>query len=238
MTKKKLDKKVIYTANLGGLTEGDELLKITAYGQAVKDNPTLTTDIDPAATVLLAMTTAINAKFVERTNLMKQLKSLTEGINSQIDDARNIVLDNWLPFVQENHSDNIENGKKLGFGVKGQDNGTAPETKGKATESHPVIIRIDMNVHLQHKLHFVNSETSKPKMPKDAMDIAIYSQIGGVMPNDTANMKYDGPSTDNKFVKKFSADDLGKTVFYIVVYIGRKSKQPQGMSPVYSAVIN
>ena len=78
MTKKKLSKKVIYTANLNGLNEADELKKITAYGQAAKENPELVPDIKPVATELLGKTTIIDNKVTEHTNLMNQMNPINK----------------------------------------------------------------------------------------------------------------------------------------------------------------
>jgi len=238
MTKKKLSKKVIYTANLNGLNEADELKKIIAYGHAAKDNAELVPDIKPEAAELLGKTTIIDNKVTEHTNLMNQMKSLTEEINNLQAEAKNIVVDQWLPYVQENLSDDIEGGKKLGFGVRGLDNGTSPETIGKAAESHPVIIRIDMNVQLQHVLHIVNSETSKVKLPDDAEYLAVYRQIGGTPPIDIANMKEAGMAKRGKYASKFKAEDKGKIVYYILAYISKKTNEPLEMSPVYTAFVN
>ena len=236
MTKKKLNKKVIFTANLNGLSKADELKKITAYGQAVKDNTVLVPDILPVATELLSKVAIINTKIIAHTNLTKQLTSATEELNNLQQEVKNIVVDQWLPYVQENLSNDIEGAMELGFGVKGQS--TTVETKGKADESHPVIIRIDMNVQLQHTLHIVNSETSLPTRPDDAEYLAVYRQIGGVAPIDIANLKEAGIAKRGKYASKFNAEDKGKSVFYILAYISKKTLEPLEMSPVYSAIIN
>jgi hypothetical protein len=232
-----MTKKLIVTANLKGLPEANFVQKITGMVQAAQANPTVVSNLTPTAAVVLTKIQGFQGLLVTRDNLRKQQKQNTELILAAETDITNIITSQWAPQVQQAIAGDASKAKLLGFGVKGEDSGHTDNVVTKAAESHPIISRVDMNIHLQHTLHVVNSQSGHTKLPDDAKQIDIYEQIGGTAPADIKLMQHIGIVKKGKFINHFEAADMGKTVFYMAVYIDKKTLKPLELSPVVSAQV-
>ena len=174
----------------------------------------------------------------ERNALRDKLKTITEKIHQADSEIKDVITDQWAKQVQNSIiTDDYGKALLLGFGIKGVDNGHSSNIVGKAKTSFP-FIRVEIGGSLHHILHFRNNESKKKKLPPDAKHINIYQQIGGTEPTDISQMIFLGSTTTAKYVNHFKSEDRGKTVFYIAVYIDRKTLKPLNQSFVTSALVN
>jgi hypothetical protein len=234
----KLVKKVIVTSNLKGKTETDLLKAVNDRIQAALNNTSIVPALNPTPAQMQTKTQNYATLLVTRDTLRAQQKQNTALILQAEADILNNINSQWVPYIQQQIAGDISKAKLLGFGVKGIDNGQADELVEKAAETHPIISRTDVNVHLQHALYITNSRSGKNKLPADAKHIEIYEQIGGTAPTSIKTMVHAGIAKKGKFINHFDDADLGKTVYYIAVYIDKKTLQPLEQSPVVSAMIN
>ncbi len=129
--------------------------------------------------------------------------------------------------------------KLLGFSVKGDNSANIAMLMGRAEDSHPIINNIDTNTHQQHTLAIINSVTGSHKLPADAKHTNVYMQVGGLTPpTDTKKMEYAGIAQKGKFVTNFESTDIGKTVYYVAVYIDKITLKALEYSPIMTAMIN
>lgn len=237
-TKKKLSKKLIVTVNFDGLSEPKLGQKMTDMATAAQNNPTIVPGLTPTPASVLAKILARQTLLTQRDTLRASQKQNTEQIHQAETDLKNIFTDQWATQVQLAIGTDASKAKLLLFGVKGEDSGHSDVVVAKAANSHPMISRIDSNVHLQQTLHTNNSISGNNKLPDDAKQIDIYEQIGGTAPADIKLMTHVGIAKRGKFINHFEAADLGKTVFYIAAYIDKKTLKPLELSPVASAIVN
>jgi hypothetical protein len=206
--------------------------------QAALSNTTMVPALNPTPAQVQAKSTNLNNLLIARDNLRAQQKQNTELIIKDEDDLTNIINSQWVPYIQQQIAGDISKAKLLNFGVKGIDDGHTDKQIDIAAESHPVISRIDENVHLQQTLHFINSRSGKNKLPKDAKQVDIYEQIGGTIPASIKTMTHAGIAKRGKFINHFDVADLNKVVYYIAVYIDKKTLLPLEQSPVASGIVN
>jgi len=239
MTKKVINKQVTVTANLTGLTDADFSSKTGGYGQAVTENILLLPTITPAGTVVTTKVGLLNTMFLDRDDIIKLLKAKTAEIAAAKAELNNIVVVQWVPQIQEACGGDPEKIKLIGFGIKGIDDGKAAVVVGMASGSHPIINYVDTKVHLQHTVSIINSLTGGRAVAKGASRTEVYMQIGGtVPPNDISKMSHVGAAKKGFRKVNFDISNLGNTVYYIAVYIDKKTGDPLEMSPVYSAFIS
>lgn len=238
-----IQKKVILTANMGGLTEVEKSNKEMQMATSHQTNIALVPGLNPAPTSVISMINAQNALFTERDNLREQMKQITAQIHANDVTITNIFVEQWPSQVKIAIGNDPVKAKLLGWGIKNFDSGHIPTGTALAKEivlaSRPEIIRIDINVHVQQSIHIVNNISGKRRLPKGILRIDIYGQTGGTMPTDYSLMGRPlGQSSRGKFVHTFTLADVGKIQYYIAVYVDRKTKKPVAQSPVASAMIN
>ncbi len=237
---KKLIKKLIVVSGIAGLRLTDFVLKVGGFATAATANPTIAPDLDPTPVALKLSVDALEKKIEDRVELEKQVKAKTVAINNAVEEITTDINDGWCLQIQEAVNGDVEKVKLLGFSIKGEGTGgVSTEIVGRASSSNAIISSIDSNAHMEHTIHVINSANGSVGVPPDAKSINIYMQVGGtVPPNDIDKMTYLGTIKRGKFVKEFTQDDIGKTVYYIVVYISRKTEKPMRYSPVVSATVN
>ena len=237
-TKKKLDKKLIVTVNLKGLSGPKFQSKVTAMATAAHNNPNVVPGLTPTPDDVLTMIGDRENLVLQREALRKSLKSVTEKIHKADTAIKDVITSKWANTVQNTIGTDVGKAKLLGFGIKGVDNGHSDDLVGKASESFPHFSEIEISGSLRHILHIRNNITGKAKLPPDAKHINIYQQIGGDEPTDISQMKYIGIATSGKYVADFKPEDKGKTVYYIAVYIDKKTLKPLVQGWVASAIVN
>ncbi|MEI6823445.1 MAG: hypothetical protein WCL51_16055 [Bacteroidota bacterium] len=238
MSKKKLIKKLVVTSNLHKLSKGKFSTKSKSIANALIANPTYVTNIDPLPETVLTEIQKFDDLGVNGKTLSDALKENSKCLIDQKGVILDMVNDNWIIQVQMAVKGDIAKVLKLGFGVKGVDNGTVPAIVGKVVDSHPIISQTDTNVHQQHTLHIINSETGSKKQPADAISTYIYQLIGTTAPSSINQMSYKGIVSKGKYINKFDSLDLGKVVYYIAIYVNKKTLELMEPSPVSSAIIN
>jgi hypothetical protein len=238
MTKKKLEKKLIVTTDFDGLNEADLAQSFTDKATAAQNNPTIAPGLIPTPPAVLTQIGARQSLILQRGLLQAAQKNNTEQIHHADETLKDIFTSKWAPIIQASIGSDVSKAKMLYFGIKGIDDGHAPISIETVATSHPNISRIDINIHLQHTLNILNSITGHAKLPDDAKQIDIFEQVGGTPPVDIKLMTYVGIAKRGKFINHFDATELGKTVYYMVVYIDKKTLEPLEQSPVFTAVIN
>ena len=108
-----------------------------------------------------------------------------------------------------------------------------------AADNHPIITKIVNSTHLEQTVCIMNSASGLVGVPKDASRLDVYQlKEGLIAPNDIKKMVNVGSASRGHFTSKFDISELDTIIYYIVVYIDRKTKQPLEMSPVMSAVVS
>jgi hypothetical protein len=249
-TKKKLVKELVLTANLSDLIETNFVTKTTGMVSAEIANPTLVPLLSPTAAIVQAKINSLTGYYTTRDTLKNQQKTNTNLIHTTHDDIVNIITNQWRAQAQTALTGTVNaeaNAALLGFGTKGIDTGHSSSTviTARAINSFPLIRAIDVNIHLQQTLHTVNSVSGHNKLPADAKHIEVYEQIGGAMPTSIKGMIHAGICKHGKFINHFDAIDpvtnktnLGVTVWYILVYVDKKTLVILEQSPAVSAIIN
>jgi len=237
---KKLIKELILISGLKGLTSEDFVKRIIELAQAAKDNPEIAPDLDPETGVIFSKANAITTAIAKRTAELVIVKATTVEINAGKSELVDLMNNSWAPQAQKAVAGNFKDARTLAWYIKGIYTGEAPENAivGNAANSYPSINKIDSSVHLQHTVFTRNSASGKAGLPKDAKSIEVYMQIGGLTPPvDIKSMSHLGSTTGGNFTNNFEAADIGKTVYYIVVYFDKKTKKALTLSPVMSAVV-
>ncbi len=240
-TPKKLIKELILISGLRGLSILSFIKRILCLSDAATANPTIAPNLDPTPAVIQAKADAVTLMLSERAALLVAYKAKTERINAAISELLKLINNKWAPQAQKAVAGNLKLAKLLAWYIKGIYTGEAPANAlvGSALDSYPGITKIDSSDHLQHKVFTRNSANGMQGVPKDAKSIEIYQQIGGdAPPTDIKKMSHMGPAFRGNFKTTSKAADISKTVYYIAVYFGKKSKTALIQSPVRSAAIN
>jgi hypothetical protein len=240
----KLVKELILTANISGLTEVEKINKETAIANAHQANPLLVPGLNPTPASVITLINTQNGYLTQREALREQLKQLTAEIHAGDVNLNNIFVNQWRFQAQTAIGSDESKAKLLGWGIKNIDSGHTPTSVALGKEivlaSLPVIVKIELNSHLLHILHIHNNITGKRALPKGMLRTDIYAQIAGTMPADYSLMgRALGQASRGKFVTPaYPLADVGKIVYYIAVYVDKKTKQPVAQSVVASAIIN
>ena len=255
MTQKKLEKKFILTANFAK-TEDEKLEKETNIVKAQIDNPTYVPGLNPtAASVelqIVAITDPATGLIAQRDAARALEKNLTGKVNQAINSVQDIITRQWLPQVEavlKNDPDKLNKAKTLQLGVKTIDTGETPVGASIAKEISlnyfPDISRIDVNVHDQHTIHIKDNLTGKRRLHPGILRVDVYGFTGaqGLAIADLSALialggGYLGEAAKGKFVNTFDSSSTGKTEYYVVVYVSKKTKKPVAQSKVVSALIN
>lgn len=106
-----------------------------------------------------------------------------------------------------------------------------------------MIGNIDISTHGQHTIFCHDNLTKKVALPDGILRINIYGQTGGTRPIDLTQLianggGYLGQTTRGKYVHTLNNADIGKTEYYIAVYILKATKKPFSQGQAASALIN
>ena len=236
---KKLVREMILVSGLTGLILGDYIKRVLGLADAAIANPSIAPLLDPTPIAIKARADAITAKVEERTAMEDALKAHTISINLEKSELTNLINNSWAPQAQKACDGDAEKAGKLAWYIKGVITGKAAVVVGMAKASFPIINYVTNKLHLEHEVSIINNLTGKVAVPKDALRTEVYQQIGGIEPpTDIKFMSHLGSAISGKYINNFDIADLNKTVYYIVVYIGRKTNKAMIQSPVFSAVIS
>ena len=236
---KKLIKELILISGLTGLNIEDYVKRVLALTQAATDNPLIAPDLDPTPLIITGKANAITAMVTNRTALYTAYKAQTVSINLAKTDLTNLMNNSWAPQAQVAIKGDADLAAKLAWLIKGVVTGKAPVVVGMAADSHPIVNYVDNSNHLEHNISIINNVSGKVAVPKDAARTEVYQQIGGLTPpDDIKNMSHLGTAKTGKYKNTFDIADLNKLVYYIVVYIDKKTQKALIQSPVFSATIS
>jgi len=233
MSKKVVEKKVQITANFYGKTEIQKLNKAEGIAQAHKDQDI---GVVPAPPDVLSEIAEARIIIDKRAAAELQVKSYTGLLNTAINKITDEITNKWCPQDETIVGKNLDQIKSLGLGAKGFFKDSS-DPLVNVSESFPEIINIAQN-HLQHTLEFLNNITKKFKLPKGAKRMDLFATIGGDEPKDIKKMTYLGSPVRGKYINtSFTADQVGLTVWYIVVYVAKKAGTTVIMTKAVSATV-
>ncbi len=238
MTEKKLNKKLIVTTNFYGMTDGQFISKTSTMAKEAGDNPSYVPGLNPTPGDVLTVIDDLKTLLKKRADLKQQQKALTKNIRAKKDKITDIFTSKWTPQVQLAVGDDLGKLSKLGFGAKGLFDGHSEDAGAKAANTSPLIVAIDTNKSMIHTLRIVNSKSGRAKLPPDARRIDIYMSIGDTEPVDFHKLQYMGSAKRGKKTIHFEPEDIDKTVYYIAVYVDKKTDKPISQSmPKKSKII-
>jgi len=236
---KKLVKDLILVSGLTKLNLAAFVKRVLGLADAAIANPLIAPDLDPTPLEITAKANAITKAEEVKTAMKLAVIAQTKTIDNLKSELKNLINNNWAHQAQTACAGDAEKATDLGWFIKGIVTGKAPVVVGMAADSHPIITGIDNRVHLVQTVKIINSASGLFGVPKDADRLDVYQQIGGLTPpNDIKKMVNVGSATRGKFSCNFDIADLDAPVYYIAVYIDKKTKQPLEISPVMSAVVS
>ena len=238
MSKKKLIKDVIVIADLSGLSIKDKTERIGVLADAMIENPEIISTITPTGAELKIQLGLVNVKILKHKSMGEALLAFTGEIQGDLKKISDVVVKGWVPQVEVGCAGNIELINRLCFKVKNTSSKITAATKGKVTNSYPIITGIDAKIHLVHILHIINSATQSVAKPIDALQVCVYGQIDGVEPTDVNKMLNWGIVERGNLKYTFDPADIGKAVYYMAGYISNKTKKVVVASPVFKAYIS
>ncbi len=237
MTKKKLKKEVLVTANQSDLTESEFMTDSYDKIGAATDHSSIVT-LDPLPAAVKTMLDGLAAKMSKKVALEQEHKSLTTEIHEGSDDVRKIFARQWAVQIETAIGDDYSQAQLFKFGIKNVDNGKTDNPLATAANSLPVITRILNDVEMQHTIFFLNSLTGNVAIPDGGDHIDVYEWTGeGMPPRDLKKLTYLGVAKYGKFVNIFAPDDKGKTIWYIAVYVSKKTKTANQLSVAESSIV-
>ena len=240
MTSKKiLNKEMEVIAGISGTPIGTQLKTADGICDAIIANPTIAT-VSPTA---LSIKTKIADVYIlekQKNDFLKKANSIYEQIIAETREIRMTINSQWCSQVQATPGITAADVLLIGMKIKGEGSGGVDaKVVNKASESNPLINKIDSNLHMKHKIHVINSAKGNKGIPPDASACIVYMQIGGtILPTDIDKMTYVGKISNGSITRDFKPEDVGKIVYYIAVYIDLKTDEPMIYSPVASALIN
>ncbi|HEX7412482.1 MAG TPA: hypothetical protein VF411_00450 [Bacteroidia bacterium] len=251
-SKKVVNKKVVLTADFYGLTQEEKLKKETDMTLAQKNNPLLVPGLNPTAVVIqnriIALTDPNTGLVHELEMVRANEKTLVGQIADEVKAIESIIVSEWMSQTQSAIAGDVNKAATLKFGVKGVSGGGAQTSSvmemAKTATSAPVIVKIDTDVHDEHILHIHNNITNKRGHGKDILRVDMYAQNGGTLPINFAALIANGgqllgTAERGVYINTIIATtaNSGTTVYYIAVYISKKTKKPVAYSVVASAKI-
>ncbi|MEI6822779.1 MAG: hypothetical protein WCL51_12665 [Bacteroidota bacterium] len=236
---KKLVKELILVSGLTRLHLGAFVKRVIGLADAAIAHPLIAPDLDPTPLEIKTKADALTKEVEERTAMELAVLAKTKGVNTKEDDLRNLINNSWAHQAQTACAGDAEKATDLGWFIKGIVTGKAPVVVGMAADSHPITTGIDNRIHLVQTVNIINSASGLVGVPKDADRLDVYQQVGGLTPpNDIKKMANVGSANRGKFSCSFDISELDTIIYYIVVYIDKKTKLPLVMSPVMSAVVS
>lgn len=234
----KLIKKLILVLQFYGLSFPQKLQKMWGIYNAHVDNPTFVPGLSPATTAVEPLLTGAQTLFDERDSLELQMKANTKSLNESETELVNIFVSSWATQTQTAADMSEERAVLLGYSIKGQ-----TPAKVLTQDNFPLISSIDISIHGKHTIFCHDSLTKKVALPDGILRVDVYGQTGGIRPLDLTQLianggGYLGETTRGKFVNTLNSGDVGKTEFYILVYILKASKKPFSQGQAVNALIN
>ena len=226
-------------AGMSGTPIGNQIVTAEAICDGIIANPTVATVL-PAPLTIKTKLGVIKGWGEEKKQASNLLKSINEKINAGVREVRIVINGPWCSQVEATPGITAAGVKLINMRVKGEvTDGVDTKVVGRASNSNPMIAKIETDVHMKHTIHIINSVSGKVGVPDDAESLIIYMQVGGVEPpTDINKMTYLGKVKRGKYVNGFTQDDVGKTVYYICVYTEHKTEKAMTYSPVAIAVVN
>ena len=216
-------KKLIITANLSNLTKDEFFEKVLSMIQAEIGNSTIVPNILPTPAAVKAKYDEAKDLILQNDLLLQQQKSNTGKLKLLMKDIKNDIISKWSNQVQNTPGITKELAALLGFGSKGFDDGHS-EPKFGIANSFPEITKVDASLHLQHTLTMRNNMTGKIGKPYDVKGTDVFMFIGTEEPKDfRKSATYLGKAERGKYTVTFTEDQVGLTVWYYAVYVGKKA---------------
>jgi len=226
--------KLIVVPNVRKLPEGEFVDDTKAKAQAEIDNPLIVPNLDPPAASTMTKILGLETKIAKRTAALLAYKQMTSDIEVARNEITDIMTDKWAGQIQEAVAGDAGKVKALNFHIK---NEKEEKNLVSVTNSHPQIDAIDYGP-LTHTLHITNSETHSEKLPDDGFALYIYEFFGAVEPTDIKMMELLGRVRGGKYTNHFTPDQIGKTVWYALVYEPKTAGvEPELASKVKSTVV-
>jgi hypothetical protein len=235
MTQRKLEKKLILTAHLKGLSEAKFRGKTRSMAQAEIDEPTYVPGLTPPADEVMQLIDELDDTYTQRNVMRGALKAKTQHIKKLESKISDTIIDQWMPQAQTAIGRDEGKAKRLGFGIKGQDKYNTSDVS--VNNSYPIIINL-LTSSLRHTLEIVNSHNPKIVLPEDAERIDVYEWFGDdEPPYDLKKLSYLGVAKSGKLVNHFEPDQKDTHVWYVVVYVSKKTGKPCGHKDALKATI-
>jgi hypothetical protein len=247
MAKKVVNKKIIVTSNLDGKTEVELEKSFDKLQTAAANAPTgLVLNPTPAAVL-----TQINARknlITDRANHLALAQQDTENIQKADTALKNIFTSQWANQIQNFTGITVAQIKAMAYGVKGIAGGstatTSVEELSKTVTSAPVIVKVDTDVIGEQIAHIHNNITGKRGHGKDVLRVDVYAQYGGTLPANLAALQAAGgqllgTAERGVYINPIitTATNKNTNVYYVAVYVGKKTKKIVAQSVVFTAVI-
>jgi len=224
------------TPNNSNLSDKDMLEDSQSKVKAEVDFPDIVEDLEPTAAATGAKVTAFQNEKLKHDALEAQLMQSTSNLLAM---KKDIMKDfnKWATQIQNAPGIDLGKVQLLHFHVVG----SVPKPP-TPPESTPMMSFIETNISGKHTLSIIDNLTQKKALPKDILRTDIYAQTGGTKPNNLSELITNGggrvgEASRGKFVNDLPPGNKGKTEYYILVYISKKTKKPFSYSIVYEATI-
>jgi hypothetical protein len=246
-SKKVVNKKIVVTSNLNNLSE-TELEKSFDKLQTAAANAPGGLVLNPTPAAVLTQINARKALITDRENHLALAKQDTENIGKADTTLKNIFTSQWANQIQNFAGITVAQIKAMAYGVKGISGGTAETTSvmemSKTVTSAPVIVKVDTDVIGEQIAHIHNNITGKRGHGKDILRVDVYAQYGGTLPANLAALQAAGgqllgTAERGVYINPIvtTAANKNTNVYYIAVYVGKKTKKIVAQSVVFTAVI-
>ncbi len=229
--------KVKLAPNLSKLGEDDYASESGAIIAAVNTHATVVPGLNPTPAAVKTKWDDRNLIKLKKIDLLDQVKQCDADLEASRIDITNDLTDSWAPQIQKIIAGDVGLAHLLRFHIIGSN--PPPPTP---PESVALCTKIDINIPGKHTIHTIDSITQKKALPKDILRCEVYGQTGGIQPTNLPELITNGGGRvgeidKGKFVNELPAGNKGKTEYYILVYISKKTKKPFSYSIVYSATI-
>ena len=231
------EERIKVNAGVTGKTEADLVEDISEKVKSMDENDTIVTTPDPSTTVVGGVLTHMKDGISKEASLLLELKQVRDDIDADKKKLIDIMVNKWAPQIQNTPNITIGQIHVLGFHVTGE-NPIIPIP----IDTVPVVTKIVTNIPEKHILHVIDSKDEKKAVPTGMLRTDVFAQIGGTKPVNMAGLIANGGSrvgevTAGKFIFDVPNGNKGKTVFYILTYIEKKTKKSFSYSIVYDAVV-
>jgi len=220
-----LHKKLILVAGLTGLTVEKFLENVEAKADAAIAFPALAPDYDHDAATIKTKVGAVRTSIALHKTKEDELKTLTKKNEDDLTFLNDVVLGDWMPKTQTAIANDPTKATQMSYTFRGEHDHVAPDVS--VWNSH-VNLDIAITGSLLHTITAVNNVSKSWHLPEDADCLYLYECYDPANVFDLKKMIFLGVMKKSKFVNHFTADDKGKTVYYVAVYKPKKGDlQPE-----------